>query len=39
VLLVPAAVAALTYAVMAAASAHDDLGVEPLVPDTVLTLN
>jgi Protein of unknown function (DUF2567) len=28
VLLVPAAVAALTYAVMAAASAHDDLGVE-----------
>jgi Protein of unknown function (DUF2567) len=28
VLLLPAAVAALTYAVMAAASAHDDLGVE-----------
>jgi uncharacterized protein DUF2567 len=39
VLLVPAAVAALTYAVMAAGSAHDDLGVEPSVPETVLTPN
>jgi hypothetical protein len=35
VLLLPAAVAALTYGMMAAASAHDDLGVTPSVPETV----
>ena len=35
VILVPAAMAALTYGMMAAASAHDDLGVKPLVPETV----
>jgi hypothetical protein len=35
VLLLPAAAAVLTYAMMAAASAHDDLGVEPSVPETV----
>ena len=35
VLLLPAAVAALTYGLMAAASAHDDLGVTPSVPETV----
>jgi Protein of unknown function (DUF2567) len=38
-LLLPAAAAALTYATMVAASAHDDLGVgdgaEPSVPETV----
>ena len=34
-LLLPAATAALTYAMMAAASAHDDLGVESSVPETV----
>jgi Protein of unknown function (DUF2567) len=34
-LLLPAAVAALTYAMMAAASAHDDLDVESSVPATV----
>ena len=38
-LLLPAAAAALTYAMMVAASAHDDLGVgdgaEPSVPETV----
>ena len=33
-LLLPAATAALTYAMMAAASAHDDLGVESSVPET-----
>jgi Protein of unknown function (DUF2567) len=36
VLLLPAAAAALTYGMMAAASAHDDLGVEPSVPETVV---
>jgi uncharacterized protein DUF2567 len=36
VLLLPAAAAALTYGMMAAASAHDDLGVTPSVPETVL---
>jgi hypothetical protein len=36
VLLLPAAAAALTYGMMAAASAHDDLGVKPSVPETVL---
>ena len=35
VLLLPAAVAVLTYAMMAAASAHDDLGVRSSVPETV----
>jgi hypothetical protein len=35
ILLLPAAAAALTYAMMAAASAHDDLGVEASVSDTV----
>ena len=35
VLLLPAAAAVLTYAMMAAASAHDDLGVESSVPETV----
>jgi hypothetical protein len=38
VLLLPSALAALTYAMMAAASAHDDLGSgaeEPSVPETV----
>jgi hypothetical protein len=39
VLLVPAAVAALTYAVMAAASAHDDLGVQPPAPMSVPLLD
>jgi hypothetical protein len=34
-LLLPAAVAALIYAMMAAASAHDDLGVESSVTETV----
>jgi Protein of unknown function (DUF2567) len=34
-LLVPAVAAALTYASMAAGSAHDDLGVTPSVPETV----
>jgi hypothetical protein len=34
-LLVPAVAAALTYASMAAGSAHDDLGVAPSVPQTV----
>jgi hypothetical protein len=36
VLLLPAAAAALTYGMMAAASAHDDLGVKPSVPETVV---
>lgn len=36
VLLLPAAAAALTYGMMAAASARDDLGVEPSVPETVV---
>jgi hypothetical protein len=31
----PAAMAALTYAVMAAASAYDDLGVGSSLPETV----
>lgn len=35
-LLLPAAAAALTYGTMAAASARDDLGVSPSVPETVL---
>jgi Protein of unknown function (DUF2567) len=35
ILLLPAAIAALTYGTMAAASAHDDLGVTPSVPETV----
>jgi hypothetical protein len=35
VLILPAAAAAITYAMMAAASAHDDLGVESSVPKTV----
>jgi hypothetical protein len=39
VLLLPAAAAALTYGMMAAASAHDDLGVKPPVPETVPTLD
>ena len=34
-LLLPAALAALTYAILAAASSRDDLGVEPSVPETV----
>ena len=34
-LLLPVGAAALTYAMMAAASAHDDLGVESSVPETV----
>lgn len=36
VLLLPAAAAAATYATMAAASAHDDLGAGPSVPETVV---
>jgi hypothetical protein len=36
VLLLPAAAATLTYGMMAAASAHDDLGVKPSVPETVV---
>ena len=36
VLLLPAAAAALTYGMMAAASAHDDLGVKPSVSETVV---
>jgi hypothetical protein len=36
VLLLPAAAATLTYGMMAAASAHDDLGVRSSVPETVL---
>jgi hypothetical protein len=35
ILLLPAASAALTYAMMAAASARDDLGVESSVSETV----
>jgi hypothetical protein len=35
VLLLPAAAAVLTYAMMAAASAHDDLGTQPSVPERV----
>ena len=34
-LLLPSAVAALTYAIIAAGSAHDDLGVEPRIAETV----
>lgn len=34
-LLLPAVAAVLTYAMMAAASAHDDLGRKPSVPETV----
>ena len=35
ILLLPAVAATLTYAMMAAASAYDDLGVESSVPETV----
>lgn len=37
VLLLPAAVAALTYGMMAAASARDDLGVQGSVPETLIS--
>jgi hypothetical protein len=38
-LLLPAAAATLTYAMMAAASAYDDLGVESSVPKTVASVD